>query len=181
MIVPILIGLILLISFIIKYEGFDSFGNEFIQIPGRLVNWLKNGLNSIDLGYAIPAGIFPHTGPCPDGLNSRDIAGSCWAGKDFCDVELPVCSGGCNTWWDGCVARAPGWLGGGCIGGLKTECSPITCTSGSVTNCPHMTRFVTDRLTCGDKENVGGLCYNYCKPNYKRAPLAPYWCIPNSW
>lgn len=163
------------------YEGFDQFANEFIQVPGRLVDWLKNGLNSIDLGHALPAGIFPHLGPCPEGLNARDIGGTCWAGKDICDVELPVCTGGCNVGWDGCATRAPGWLGGGCIGGFKAQCSPISCTSGSVTNCPHVTRFITDRMTCGDKENVDGLCYDKCKPNYKRAPLAPYWCIPNSW
>lgn len=156
-------------------EGFDSFGNEFTQVPGRLVNWLKNGLNSIDLGYFIPAGKAQYLGPCPDG--SRDIAGSCWAGKDICDVELPVCTGGCNTWWDGCAWK----VAGVCIGAPKTECQEIKCTSGSITNCPHIIKFATDRLTCGDKENVTGLCYDYCKEGYKKAPGAPYLCIPSSW
>jgi hypothetical protein len=170
---------IIVVWCIAGYEGFDSFGNEFVQVPSRVLNWLKNGLNNIDLGYFLPAGKAQHLGPCPDGLNSRDIAGTCWAGKDICDVELPQCTGGCNTWWDGCVSRWPSYLGGGCIGGLKTECTEIKCTSGSITNCPHITKFITDRMTCGDRENVSGLCYDRCRAGYKRAPLAPYLCIPS--
>jgi hypothetical protein len=162
---------LIVIGYVIKYiidlncESFDPLSSAFAQVPGRLVEWFKR-FGNIDFGYGIPAGIPQHLGPCPGGLNSRDIAGTCWAGKDICDVELPVCTGGCRFWWD--------W-------GPKAECTEIKCTSGSITNCPHITKVLTDRMTCGDKENVAGLCYDYCRSGYKKAPAASFWCIPDFW
>jgi len=172
--IPALI-LFLVIALLWRIEFFDPLGDELLQIVPRYVRALKSAFENINLGYYIPAGIPMHLGPCPEG--SRDIAGSCWAGKDICDVELPVCTGGCNTSWDNCLTR----VAGVCVPGPRTECTEIKCSSGAISNCPHITKFLTDRMTCGDKENVTGLCYDYCKPGYKKAPAAPYWCIPNFW
>lgn len=167
---------IIIAIIIVSIEGFDPLGNEFVKIPGRLFNMLKGIFDNVNLGYYLPAGVPMHLGPCDPG--HRDIAGSCWGGKEICDVTVPVCSGGCNTWWNGCAWRGPFNV---CVGAPQTSCTPIQCSPLKVENCPHITKFLTDRMTCGDKENVTGLCYDRCRSGYKRAPAAPYWCVPSWW
>lgn len=178
MIYIVFLFIIIAIIVLVSIEGFDPLENEFVKIPGRLFNMLKGIFDNVNLGYFLPAGVPMHLGPCDPG--HRDIAGSCWGGKEICDVTLPVCSGGCNTTWDNCIARV-GPFGGVCIGGPRVSCTPIQCTPLKVEHCPHITKFLTDRMTCSDKENVTGLCYDRCRSGYKRNPIAPYHCVPSWW
>jgi hypothetical protein len=110
----------------------------------------------------------PAMRPCGPGL--RDDQTSCWKDTLPNGVGTPMriwggnttgggnCSGGCRTWWDGCASRAAGWAGGGCIGGSKTECSPIRCD-------PLVTHPI--QSSCDSKVEVAGLCYNRCPSGYK--------------
>jgi hypothetical protein len=81
--------------------------------------------------------------PCPNGW--RDDGTSCW--EDW----------KCNTWWDGCASRAPWWLGGGCVGGSKTECGGCGCIK----------KTAMERDSCrSDEDRDGVLCYPKCRPGY---------------
>lgn len=106
--------------------------------------------------------ITPNTGKIPDyceGDNKEIDAGLCY---DRCPDGYkgvgPVCwqndasyGRGVGTIpkleWNGCKSRMPGWLGGGCIGGLDSKCPD-------------------------DRENQDGLCYQRCRDNYTgRGPV----------
>jgi hypothetical protein len=101
---------------------------------------------------------------CPSGYNPEGLI-----------CREPLQGGDCKTWWDGCASRAPGWLGGGCIGGAKTECKPIT--GGRLKGrldgggkCPGPQG--------GDKPHrYQGMCYSRC-PEDKPVPMEglPYLC-----
>ena len=101
---------------------------------------------------------------CPAGWNNDGLT-----------CREPLRGGDCRTWWDGCSSRAPGWLGGGCIGGAKTECTPIT--GGRIKGrldgggkCPGPQG--------GDKPHkYEGMCYSNC-PKDKPVPMPflPYLC-----
>jgi hypothetical protein len=101
---------------------------------------------------------------CPSGWNNDGLI-----------CREPITGGDCRTWWDGCSSRAPGWLGGGCIGGAKTECNPIKggrlkgrLDGGGV--CPGPQG--------GDKpERYQGMCYSKCPKKYPvPMPGMPYRC-----
>ena len=96
---------------------------------------------------------------CPQGFNTEGL---------ICREPL---RGGCRSWWDGCANR----IFGRCLGGLKTECQPIT--GGRLKGrldgggkCPGPQG--------GDKpERYQGMCYSKC-PTDKPVPMAglPYLC-----
>jgi hypothetical protein len=96
--------------------------------------------------YGRGVGRIPNKAPCEPG--QRDDGTSCWE-----DLK-------CNTYWDSCASRAAGWLGGGCIGGAKTNCSGCGCIK----------KNLFDRQFCNpDEELYGSLCYPKCKPGYENA------------
>jgi hypothetical protein len=114
---------------------------------------------------------------CPDG--SDDVAGTCWS------------RGPCRTYDDPCANRAPNWLGGGCLWGVKTTgCPAVTknlyerrtlCPTGyrqvGATCEAVSARFdetvysIADKGECTDgREREGLLCYDKCPDAYEKVP-----------
>jgi hypothetical protein len=86
-------------------------------------------------------------GDCDPG--QRDDGVSCWE-----DLK-------CNTYWDPCASRSPGWLGGGCVGGAKTECKGCGCIK----------KTLFQRQYCDEGETMvgtpgGNMCKENCKTGY---------------
>ena len=167
------------------YEKVDGFTN----VAGTV--WQNCPAGHTDTGvrceknWDVGAGRLPRLSDCPagwnnDGLTCRaPITMSSCNGGDVDDgllCRVPLRGGNCNTWWDGCASRAPGWLGGGCIGGVKTHCEPIT--GGNVY---HKTLYggQETRTLLGPaagEERIDGLDYNKCPDGYSRIPGMPYLC-----
>jgi len=113
--------------------------------------------NSQGVGIGTPIGLEP----CPNGWYTEGLI-----------CREPLSGGDCH--WDGCASRAPGWLGGGCIGGLR--CNPITggrlkgrLDGGGICPGPGGGDDHTER--------IAGLCYRRCpKELPERIPGMPYLC-----
>ena len=168
---------------------YDSCPNGYTNVAG--VCWPGcSGLHDYGAGcdqpsYGNGVGYIPIYNDCKDG--SYDVAGTCWKhnyklswgavncngpknNETFWDHQTP----NCNTYWDGCCSHAPWWLGGGCIGCPRTNCTMINhhdhigwndCYS---TDFPYVYTNISDRGThCnGDDQNIAGLCYKKCSSGY---------------
>ena len=109
--------------------------------------------------YGNGVGTIPEKRGCDAG--QRDDGTSCW--EDLKTTGGNCWGGDCS--WDGCCSRAPGWLGGGCIGCAR--CNPVQCAPIVTTGCGCIRKALWDRQYCPDgKVNIAGLCYNRCRPGY---------------
>jgi hypothetical protein len=117
--------------------------------------------DSQNIGVGTPIGLEP----CPNGFNTEGLI-----------CREPLTGGNCRTWWDGCASRLPGWMGGGCMGGAKTQCEPIRggrlkgrLDNGGVCPGPGGGDDHVDR--------VDGLCYKKCPKELPvHIPGMPYLC-----
>lgn len=204
---PFTIFWILLVAFIVflviawYISPVKLFGVEIISAaPNTCIGQkssMEGGLcyNNCDPGYHgsaatcyadtvnIGAGTVFGLSNCEDGWKNTGLTciKNCNDGydDDGLTCRKPIRGGGnCKTWWDGCASRAPGWLGGGCIGGAKTECDPITGgdvygkeSKGRVAQCPGPQG---EEYT----EMIAGMCYKPCPPGgWTHVPGLPYLCV----
>lgn len=175
-------------------EGFDAFGNEFAQVPGRILNWLRNGLSNIDLGYGRGAGTIMDYEPCPpnsDANFAQDCYGRSANREDGVNHAEPLWKA--NDWkWndatkshyqDGCSwnrheealmcfrACPQGYSGQGHSG----------CKANGTNAFGVMKYGVNRARSCkAGEEQKGLLCYPNCRSGYKSSDVTPNWCYPGT-
>jgi hypothetical protein len=142
-------------------------GTIWQTCPGGYTDTGVRCENNVDVG----AGRIPPLTPCGDG--ERDDGVSCWRKTG------EVCGDNCAAGWDNCKYRTArnctSWgalgetcVGGDCIGGCVTTCSPVE----SIVR----TAFDRGQLTRPDEERIDGLNYNKCAEGFSRVPGLPYLC-----